>query len=199
MSNPFYPGKKLPIALLHCTAGFLMLNGWYESRIGDYPEALTVFFLVLAILELIYTFFAARWQRTQPRVGGVLRIVAAAAFALYAGMLIKDGQSLFGGFMILVSASFVAIYLIEARWNKPFILRVNEEGVWVPRIFKSELFPWERFNHVILRDNLLTLDFSSNRVVQLDLAGSLDTGLTGAFNMFCREQLYRHGVRPQPS
>lgn len=198
MHNPFYPGKKLPIALLHCTAGFLMLNGWYESRIGHYPKALTVFFLVFAVAEIGYTFLAARWQRTRPRLGGALRIAAAAAIALYGVMLLNDGQSLFGFFMLLVGAAFVVIYFIEARWNKPFILRVNEQGVWVPRIFKSELFPWERFNHVILRDNLLTLDFSSNRVVQLDLARSLDDGQTGAFNIFCREQLYRHGVQ-QPS
>jgi hypothetical protein len=195
MNNPFYPGKKLPIALLHCTAGFLMLNGWYESRIGHYPIALTIFFLIFAVIELVYTFFAARWQQTRPRLGGILRIAAAAAFVLYASMLIKDGQSLFGLFMILVSAAFVLIYFIEARWNKPFILRVNEEGVWIPRIFRSQLFPWDRFNHVILRDNLLTLDFSSNRVVQLDLARSLDAGVTGAFNVFCREQLYRHGAQ----
>jgi hypothetical protein len=187
--NPYHRNKKLPVALLHFTAGFLLLNGWYEARIGHYPPWLGILFLLMAIFEIAYTFFAAKVQYKYPGLGGVIRLVTVVAFAVYAWILFGDGQNLFGVFMILVTVAFVLIYFIEKRWNRPFVVRVNEEGIWFPRIFRSQLFPWNRFNHVILRNNLLTLDFTSNRVVQLDLDKTFEVSQAINFNVFCTRQL----------
>lgn len=183
--NPYHRTKKLPVALLHFTAGFLLLNGWYEARIGHYPRWVGLYFLVLAIGEIVFTFFAARLQKSHPRWGEVMRLITAVTFGLYAFMLFRDNQLVFGILMILIALSFVAIFYIEQRWKKPFILRVTEEGLWFPKLFKYQLFPWGSFNHVILRNNLLTLDFSSNRIVQLDLDTRVAEEETRGFNLFC--------------
>lgn len=189
IQNPFYRSKKLPVALLHFTAGFLFINGWYESRIGHYPSWLAAFFLTLAVVEIGFTFFAGRLQVTRPKLGAGLRLIAACSFGLYAFMLLRDSQTLFGCLMILIMLAFIAIYLIELRWNKPFIIGVDDQGIWFPKLFRSQLFPWKSFNHVILRNNLLTLDFSSNRIVQFDLAEDVDEDRTRAFNLFCIEHV----------
>lgn len=183
--NPYRRARKLPVALLHFTAGFLLLNGWYEARIGHYPRWLGDYFLILAILEIVFTFFAARLSKTRPVWGETIRLITAGTFGLYAFMLFRDSQSVFGTLMTVIALSFVMIFFVEQRWKQPFILRIDEQGLWFPRLLKYQLFPWGRFNHVILRNNLLTLDFSNNRVIQLDLARRVEEDEAQGFNLFC--------------
>lgn len=184
--NPYYQNKKLPVALLHFTAGFLLLSAFLESGSGHYPRWIAITFLVLGIFELIYTFFASRLQRYSPRPGEIIRLITAAAFVLYAGLLFKENQILFGVFMSLIVVAFIIIFFIERRWNRPFILKVNEQGVWFPRFFRYQLFPWEKFNHVILRGNILTLDFTTNRVAQLEVFSTFNDNQASHFNQFCQ-------------
>lgn len=186
--NPYYRNKKLPVALLHFTAGFLLLSAFLGSEDGHYPRWIAITFLVLGIIEIIYTFFASRLQRYSHRPGEIIRLVTALAFVLYAVMLFKDNQLLFGIFMSLIVVAFIMIFFIERRWNRPFILKINEEGVWFPRYFRYQLFPWEKFNHVILRGNILTLDFTTNRVAQLEVFSSFNENQTLLFNQFCEKR-----------
>lgn len=189
IKNPYSRSKKFPVALLHFTAGFLLLNGWYEAKVGHYPEWLSIAYLIFGIFEIVYAFFAIRLQRKIPHLGSAIRLLAGIAFAVYAWMLFRDKDSIFGVFMVIIAIAFFVIYRVEERWNIPFVVRVNKEGVWFPRTFKSQLYTWNSFNHVILRDNLLTLDFASNRVIQMDIYDNYNESEAGDFNTFCNEQL----------
>lgn len=187
--NPYQRTRRLPVALLHFTAGFLLLNGWYEARIGHYPSWVAACFLVLAVAEVIFTFFASRLQRHHAGWGTPMRLVTAVTFGAYAYMLFRDHQLIFGVLMAVIALSFVAIFYIEQRWKRPFVLRVDEEGLWFPRLFNYQLFPWGKFNHIVLHNNLLTLDFSSNRVVQLDLDTRVGEEDSQGFNRFCSRHI----------
>lgn len=189
IQRPAYRNKKLPVALLHFTAGFLLLSAFLESGNAGYPRWVAYSFLVLGVLELVYTFFAARLRQAKPLVGEIIRIVTALAFLLYAILLLIEKQTFFGICMILIALAFAMIYLIERRWTKPFILKVNEDGVWFPRFFKYQLFPWKDFNLVLLKGNLITLDFTNNRIAQIDLHETFDEHQSGTFNLFCANQL----------
>jgi hypothetical protein len=190
--NPYYRNRKLPVALLHFTAGFLLLDAWYESLLEGWSRGLALVFLLLALLEVLYAIFARRLQQKRGGTGRILRLVTGAAFLGYAGLQFTQHRGLSAAFMVLAAAAFVLIFFIEKRWNRPFIVRVNEEGVLFPRVFRSEWFPWNGFNHVILRGNLLTLDFRDNRIVQLEVEGDSPMLLSGEdaedrFNAFCRQ------------
>ncbi len=189
ISNPYARSKRFPVALLHFTAGFLLLNGWFEAKTGHYPVWLSIVYLAFGIFEIIFAFFSIRLQRKFPRTGSTIRLIATIAFTVYAWMLFRDKDPVFGIFMAIIAIAFFIIYRVEERWNNPFVIRINEGGVWFPRMFKSQLYPWNSFNHVILRDNLLTLDFTSNRIVQMDIYNSYNEKETADFNAFCNEQL----------
>lgn len=190
MQHPNYRSKKLPVALLHFTAAFLLLSAFMESGQAGYPRWIAYIFMTLGVFELVYTFFAARLQRRSPVVGEITRIVTALAFVLYAILLFSHKQALFGICMILIALAFFMIFFIERRWNRPFMLRVNKEGVWFPRFFKNQLFPWKAFNHIVLRGNVLTLDFANNRVAQLDILTTYNDHQTQAFNDFCQSHTH---------
>lgn len=187
--NPYVRSKRFPVALLHFTAAFLLVNAWHEAKAGHYPGWLAVIFFVFAVVEILYAFFLERLQRKFPHSGSSLRLLAGTAFMAYAWMLFRDHDPVFGIFMIIIGMAFFIIYRVEERWNKPFIIRVNKDGIIFPKIFKSQLYSWSQFNHIILRDDLLTMDFVNNRVVQLALSQSENEKNTMAFNAFCEENL----------
>lgn len=189
IKNPFSRSKRFPAALLHFTAGLLLLNGWYETKAGHYPKWLSIVYLSFGIIEIVYGFFAIRIQRKFPHIGSAIRLIAGIAFAVYAWMLFRDKDPVFGVFMIIIAIAFFIIYQVEEKWNNPFVIRINEGGVWFPRTFKSHLYAWNSFNHVILRDNLLTLDFTNNKIAQMDIYNSYNEKETADFNAFCKEQL----------
>ncbi|TAN16437.1 MAG: hypothetical protein EPN37_08310 [Chitinophagaceae bacterium] len=187
--NPYARSNRFPEVLLHFTAAFLLVNAWYEAKAGHYPGWVAVIFSIFAVLEILYAFFSRRLQRKFPHSGSSLRLSAGIAFMAYAWVLFRDHDPVFGIFMIIIGIAFFIIYRVEERWNKPFIIRVNKDGIMFPKIFKSQLYPWSQFNHIILRDDLLTLDFINNRIVQLSLSHSENEKNTIAFNAFCEENL----------
>ena len=189
IQNPYVRSKRFPLMLLHFTAAFLLVNAWHEAIAGHYPGWLAGIFFSFAVLEILYAFFSERVQRKFPHLGSSLRLLAGIAFIAYAWMLFSDHDPVFGIFMIIIGMAFFIIFRVEERWNKPFIIRVNKDGIIFPEIFKSRLYSWSQFNQIILRDDLLTMDFANNRVVQLALSQSENEKNTMTFNAFCQENL----------
>lgn len=187
--NPYARSKRFPVALLHFTAGFLLANAWYEAKAGHYPAWLGILFIIFAAFEVFYTFFSIRLQDKFPLLGSTVRLLAGMAFLVYAWMLFRDHDPVFGIFMIMIAIAFFIIYRVETRWNKPFIIEINEHGILFPMIFKSRLYRWCQFNYVILRDDLLTLDFASNKVIQLELSRNKKSDNASDFNVFCKENI----------
>lgn len=186
LRNPYYHKKKFPIALLHFTAGFLLLNAWYESNVQAALPVLGTIFLVIGFFEVVYAFFSFKMMHRHPMFNGVVRIITACAFLGYSILLFEQDQTLFGVFMLVVAAAFVAIFLIERRWARPFLIDINEHGLLFPGTFKKPLIPWKNFNHVILKDNILTLDLTSNRIMQLEMQAIPDEDKVKEINAFCR-------------
>ncbi len=195
LRNPYYYKKKFPIALLHFTAGFLLLNAWYESHVQTAMPILGTVFLIIAFFEVVYTFFSFRMMHRFPVVNSIVRIVTSCAFLLYAILLFQQGQTLFAVFMLVIALAFVMIFIIERRWARPFIIDINERGVLFPGTFKNPLIPWHNFNNVVLKDNILTLDLTSNRIMQLEMRAIPDKNKVQEINMFCSQRI----VENQPA
>lgn len=67
----------------------------------------------------------------------------------------------------------------------PPVVDVKEEGIRIKKTFANKLYEWASFNHVILKDGLLTLDFKNNKVLQLELRDNADED---SFNKFCSQK-----------
>ncbi len=189
LRNPYYYKKKFPIALLHFTAGFLLLNAWYESHVQTTMPVLGTVFLVIAFFEVVYTFFSFRMMHRFPIVNSIVRIVTSCAFLMYAILLFQQKQTLFAVFMLVIALAFVMIFMIEKKWARPFIIEINQQGVLFPGTFKKPLIPWHNFNHVLLKDNILTLDLTSNRIMQLEMRAIPDQKKVQEINIFCSQRI----------
>lgn len=52
-------------------------------------------------------------------------------------------------------------------------------------------YSWDRFSNVILRDNILTLDFNNNKLIQIEIEDDLKINET-EFNQFAERRLTKH-------
>lgn len=90
---------------------------------------------------------------------------------------------------------FVAVFLFATVvQKKKTTVFFSAQGVQLTRIFKTIMYPWQQLDNVILKDNLLTIDFISNKIIQTEIAESDETVDEPAFNDFCFEQIHRHDL-----
>ena len=89
------------------------------------------------------------------------------------------------------SISFAVILLVYGFLVK-FLYKgssivVTKEGVVIKKFFGSPLHHWNEFSNIILKDNLLTLDFKNNKLIQVNIDETKVNIDENAFNKFCND------------
>ncbi len=131
----------------------------------------------------------------------LINIIAAVLLLTMAGLCnllcvkfkITNLLILIAGAIILFAAtrSFILpIVLPLFGWGVKKILKqpfvsVNTNGVHFHNTIGSTAYRWKVFNNIILKDNLLTLDFKNNKLMQLTVMETGNTTDEGSFNNFC--------------
>jgi hypothetical protein len=68
------------------------------------------------------------------------------------------------------------------------LIIVSESNVILPGLTGHRIIEWSQLTNVIKRDDLLTLDFKNNRLMQVQIINADDVP-ENEFNQFCRQQL----------
>ena len=78
--------------------------------------------------------------------------------------------------------------ILSSLLDKKPLITVDATGISIQRALGIKVCTWDQFNNVILKDNLLTLDFKNNQLLQLepDAAATINEQL---FNDFCTKYL----------
>lgn len=91
-------------------------------------------------------------------------------------------------FITTLSAVFALVLLIIGMlptfFYKTPLVEMDEEKITVKRMIGSSEYEWDQFSNIILKDNLLTLDFKNNKVLQLEIDEKTAIDET-TFNHFC--------------
>ena len=85
---------------------------------------------------------------------------------------------------------FFLLAFLEYQTKRPLEIGFHHDRVVINTLIKRR-FEWSAFNNVVLRDGLLTLDFSNNRLMQKEVADDEeeDDADEEEFNAFCRDRL----------
>ena len=91
---------------------------------------------------------------------------------------------------IIAVLIFAAVYILASviQGKKTTVL-IAESGIHLTRVFKTVDFSWGAMDNVILKDNLLTLDFTSNKILQVEISEANKITDESEFNQFCQQQL----------
>ena len=94
---------------------------------------------------------------------------------------------LIAGYWIPAILNLLFSFLNLAVFQKA-IVNVNENQITYPS-FPNKTIPWKDLNNIMLKDDLLTIDFKNNKLIQQLIAGSSPKVTEKEFNEFCQHQL----------
>lgn len=83
---------------------------------------------------------------------------------------------------------FALLGLAEYQAKFPLEIGFSDEKVVFNSLIKRK-FGWNAFSNVILKDNLLTLDFKSNKIFQKETIDEDGDADEDEFNVYCRQRL----------
>jgi len=97
------------------------------------------------------------------------------------------------GWFLMPNALIIAgIYLIAALFERqvkfPYEMAFDPTGM-VINTFPKKYFPWNAIQNAIIKDDVITIDFNNNKLVQKDINEPVSESVTSEFNQFCAEQI----------
>jgi hypothetical protein len=105
-------------------------------------------------------------------------------FALYAA---AAGWLMVSMPLQAIAALFIAMALLEKPVNVPQEIGFDEEGITF-NSFPKKFISWEKISNVVLKDDLLTIDYKSNKLFQRDIDPGTAPSVENEFNSFCAER-----------
>lgn len=93
---------------------------------------------------------------------------------------------------ILAALVFAAVYItVTVVKGKNTTVLIADDGVHLTRLFKTVVFPWAAMENVLLKDNLLTIDFKTNKIIQVEIVENNRMTDETEFNLFCKDHISR--------
>jgi len=99
----------------------------------------------------------------------------------------SKGLSLVALSHAIIAGVLVLFMIYLRRKENGELIIVSESNVILPALTGHRIIEWSQLTNVIKRDDLLTLDFKNNRLMQVQIIN--DDVPESEFNQFCRQQL----------
>lgn len=92
-------------------------------------------------------------------------------------------------YMNILSIVFIALALLEYQAKYAVEIGFSETEIVINAIIKKR-YPWTAFSNVVLKDGLLTMDFTNNKLLQKEVLDQEDDDAEeDEFNDWCKEQI----------
>ncbi|WP_440133671.1 hypothetical protein [Chitinophaga sancti] len=166
---------------------FLLITIGVYNR-PDPNWAVAGLFFLLGIGSLVFPFMMKRFKNIQS-ANSLARTVQ--AFACLTGCLfvLTHMQPLAAGFLFLTGVAAAYIGYAEYKIFMPSYIRVDLNGATLPTTFSEKVISWSRLNNLILRNDLLTIDFKDNKVLQLEVLDEPGADKEAEMNAFFKSRL----------
>lgn len=174
--------------VMHGMAGLLFLFNVIGAYKMNEPNWLIVgLFVVMGLASIIFPFMIRRIRKFG-EANSILRMLQ--AFTLMSGCLyfISHLQPIVGGTLFLAGLGMAYIGYAEYRILQPAFVTVDENGITLPTLFSSRHIRWNEMNNVVLRNDLLTLDFRNNKLLQLEVLDEISPSLAADMNTFFQQR-----------
>ena len=88
----------------------------------------------------------------------------------------------------LIACLYLIALIVETQVKSSHEIGVNEGGITI-NSFPKKKFSWNDFVNVIIKDNMLTIDFKNNRILQKETDVDVPADLEKEFNDFCKNRI----------
>ena len=178
--------KILPVLHLLVALIFIIdLSHVPENRIKDWIFSV-VYFIAFVFLLIAGIFY----KKILNNVLQHFRLLFLESMLFLGGSVYfwSKGLSLVA-FSHAILAGVLVLFMIYLRRKEDGeLIIVSESNVILPGLTGHRIIEWNQLTNVIKRDDLLTLDFKNNRLIQVQIINPDDVP-ENEFNQFCRQQL----------
>jgi len=91
---------------------------------------------------------------------------------------------------VLIVVFYMAAAFLEGQLKFPQEIGFDNEEIAFNH-FPSKHYSWQEVQNVILKDNIITIDFKSNSILQRETETDTKPELEKEFNEFCRQHLVK--------
>ena len=182
--HPNTPSRIRLLPVMHGLTGILFLFNVIGIYRGPQPNwFLAVFFLLLGIACIGFPFIMRRFRKFT-EANTVARIAEAFICLTACLYFLSHRQAIIGLMLFLVGLGLAYVGWMEYRIFQPAYARMDNTGITLPTTFARKVIGWNELNNVILRDDLLTIDFKNNRILQLEVLDDPGKDAREALNGF---------------
>ena len=155
---------------LHIISAVVVLINNSEYIVKQNVCISLVLYAVLGIYLLIYR----RENKKSGTISWLLAFVYANFWFFNAGIVA----------VLIFAVVYIVVTIVK---GKNTTILFAGEGIHIARVFKTTVFPWAAMDNVILKDNLLTIDFKTNKIIQVEIVEPEKAVDESEFNRFCNE------------
>lgn len=83
---------------------------------------------------------------------------------------------------------YIVASFMERQIKIPQEIGFNNDEIVIAG-FISKQYQWQELNNVVLKDNMLTMDFKNNKILQKETESDVSNEIEKEFNAFCALQL----------
>jgi hypothetical protein len=157
-------------------------------------------FLHVIAVSVVVVNIADKFQKiTAIAVMAAYFILTAAFFLLKNKLKLNIYQLMLFGLMILfwllqaawlpaiicIAAVVFAYKIVKTKSNAVF----STENITIAKSLFKKVYDWAAIENVVLKDNLLSIDFKDNQLMQVEIANEGHSNEEKIFNQFCKLQL----------
>jgi hypothetical protein len=177
--------KILPVLHLLVALIFIIdLSHVPENRIKDWIFS-AVYFIAFVSLLIAGIFYKNSEQCLTTFSFIVFRSILFLAGSVY---FWSKGLSLVALSHAILAGVLIMFMIYLRRIEHGELIVVSESNVILPGLTGHRIIEWDQLTNVIKRDDLLTLDFKNNKLMQVQIINANDVP-ENEFNQFCRQRL----------
>ncbi|MEO8414107.1 MAG: hypothetical protein ABI472_10635 [Ginsengibacter sp.] len=161
------------IALLIVLSNMAVFIFLLFSDVHFFEAAASVF---LVALYGLYRFYLVKKNKSEFYLDEICFFILAGCWVGLQNYLLSFSCILMGILYHLSLQKFQFVF------NNDFVKKMN---------FPTSEYSWDNFNNVLLKDNILTLDFNNNKLIQVEIENEKSISEKD-FNEFAGQQLFKY-------
>ncbi|WP_276483221.1 hypothetical protein [Paraflavitalea pollutisoli] len=179
-----------------------MIYQYVVSLKNKQTRSIDLIGLLLAILSVLF-FVREMLLSAGVHVAYLVGSIAVVAVLVWNVVQASKGKKVYYSRALLIAAlvwmkmpyfqwlTFVLIILALLEYQAKYALEIGfaDKEIVVNSLFKKR-YQWSQFDNIVLKDGLLTLDFTNNKILQREVEDDEeDDADEEEFNAYCRHQL----------
>jgi len=88
----------------------------------------------------------------------------------------------------LIAGIFLIGALFERQVKFPYEMAFDPTGI-VINTFPKKYYSWTLIQNALIKDDLITIDFKNNQLIQKQINEPVTASITAEFNAFCTQQM----------